>query len=129
MQKKRFPPPLSEAQLEIMNIVWHAGECSVADVLERLCKGRFVTRNTVQTMLSRLDEKGWLAHRDKDGTFIYTARVPRKQVQQQRLDQVVDSVFDGSAAGILMALLKDRSLTTQEATRIRRLIDRAEGRP
>lgn len=129
MQKKRFPPPLSEAQLEIMNIVWHAGECSVADVLERLCQGRLVTRNTVQTMLSRLDEKGWLAHRDNGGTFIYTARIPRKQVQQQRLDQVVDSVFDGSAAGILMALLKDRSLTTQEATRIRRLIDRAEGRP
>ena len=79
-------------------------------------------------MLSRLDEKGWLAHRDDGGTFLYRARVPRQKVQQQRLEQVVDSVFDGSAAGILMALLKDRSLTTEEADRIRRMIDRAEKR-
>lgn len=129
MVKPQDLPPLSEAQLELMNIVWLAGECSVADVLEQLSARRTVTRNTVQTMLSRLDEKGWLIHRDDGGTFIYRASVPRERVQQQRLEQVVETVFDGSTAGILMALLKDSTLTSEEANRIRKMIDHAEKRP
>jgi predicted transcriptional regulator len=114
--------------MEIMNVVWQFEECTVADVLKELLRNRPVTRNTVQTMLSRLDEKGWLKHRDDSGTFRYSAIAPRESVQQRVLERVVDSVFDGSAAGVLAALLKDRSLSREEAGRIRQMIDRAEDR-
>ena len=118
--------PLSEAQLEIMDILWRAGGGTVADVLEQL--RRPVSRNTVQTMLSRLDQRGWLTHRTRDGAFFYTPTVPRDQVQHQILRRVVDTVFGGSTAGMLMALLQDGSLTREEAGRIRRMIEDAEER-
>ena len=121
-------PPLSDAQFEIMNVVWQIGECTVTEVLQKLQERRPVARNTIQTMMSRLEEKGWLTHTDKAGTFVYSASVPREAVQQDVLKQVMQSVFDGSAAGMLMALLQDGSLTRAEANRIRQLIKEAEQR-
>lgn len=121
-------PPLSDAQFEIMNVVWQIGECTVTEVLQQLQQRRPVARNTIQTMMSRLEEKGWLTHTDEAGTFIYKASVPREAVQQDVLKQVMQSVFDGSAAGMLMALLQDGSLTRAEANRIRQLIKEAEQR-
>ncbi len=128
MNARKPLPPLSETQLEIMNVVWRLGECTVADVLRELQQKRAVARNTVQTMLSRLDEKGWLTHRDDGGTFRYSAVVPRQRVQQRVLEQLVNAVFEGSAAGVLATLLENRSLSREEANRIRRMIDRAEDR-
>jgi predicted transcriptional regulator len=121
-------PPLAEAQLEIMNILWRSGGGTVADVLEEVRLRRPVSRNTIQTMLTRLDEKGWLEHREEGGSFFYTPVVPRTKAQSQVIGRVVDTVFDGSAAGIVMALLQNRSLTREEAVQIRRMIKEAEGR-
>ena len=123
---KPLPSALSEAQLEIMNIVWERNECTVADVLKDLQQRRSVTRNTIQTMMSRLDDKGWLKHRDDGGTFVYSARVPRETAQRQCIDQVMKTVFDGSAEGLVLALLQNRKLSRTEAARIRRMIKEAE---
>jgi BlaI family transcriptional regulator, penicillinase repressor len=128
MPSRKSLPPLAEAQLEIMNILWRSGGGTVADVLEQVRLRRPVSRNTIQTMLSRLDEKGWLKHRDEGGTFYFSPVIPREQAQEQVLGQVVDTVFDGSTAGIVMALLQNRSLTREEAARIRRMIKEAEER-
>ncbi|MHC5540329.1 BlaI/MecI/CopY family transcriptional regulator, partial [Singulisphaera rosea] len=53
-------PPLSEAQLELMNIVWDHGEVTVAEAWKALTARRKVARNTVLTTLTRLEERGWL---------------------------------------------------------------------
>ena len=121
-------PPLSESQLEIMNVVWDLGECIVADVLSRLQQRRTITRNTVHTMMSRLADKGWLKHRNEGTKFVYWASVPRQHVQQQYVDRVVNAVFDGSTEGMVLALLQDRTLSREEASRIRRMIREAEER-
>jgi predicted transcriptional regulator len=67
-------------------------------------------------------------HREEGGTFFYSPAVPREKAQGQVLGRIVDTVFDGSAAGIVMALLENRSLTRAEAACIRRMIKEAEER-
>ncbi|MGC1276275.1 MAG: BlaI/MecI/CopY family transcriptional regulator [Planctomycetaceae bacterium] len=128
MPRRKSLPPLSEAQLELMNVLWKSGDGSVADVVEALRQRRTVSRNTIQTMLNRLERKGWLTHRDDGGTFVYKPAVPREHVQGDVLKRVVETVFDGSAAGILTALLHDRTLSKAEAVQIRRMIRDAEER-
>lgn len=128
MSRRKLLPPLSDVQLELMNVLWKAGEASVSEVVETLRPRRALTRNTVQTMLMRLERKGWLSHRDEGGTFIYMPTVPREVVQDDVLARVVETVFDGSAAGILMTLLQNRSLSKDEANKIRRMIKDAEER-
>ncbi len=122
------PHPLSNAQRELMDIVWDRGEVAVSEVWEILAERRGVARNTVQTMLVRLEEKGWLKHRTIGRTFLYSAVLPREKTQRRMVRDLLQSFFDGSPDDLAAALLEDVSLSKAEANRIRDLIDDAERR-
>jgi BlaI family transcriptional regulator, penicillinase repressor len=119
-------PPLSDAQIEIMNVVWDRGEVTVADVWRVLSGRRKVARNTVLTMISRLEEKGWLTRDDAGHAYRYRASVPREATLRSVVRRLVDTAFGGSADGMVLALLQGRGVTREEAERIRAMIDRAE---
>jgi predicted transcriptional regulator len=119
--------PLTDAQREIMEIVWERGEVTVSEVREELAgRRRELARNTVQTMIVRLEEKGWLTHREVGRTFIYSANRPRAVSLGARVAQMVDRLFSGSPEDMVTALIEYRGLTPQEADRIRKMIDDAE---
>jgi predicted transcriptional regulator len=118
--------PLAEGQLEIMEIVWERGEVTVGEVWKALSARRAVARNTVQTMLQRLKEQGWLLSRTDSHAHRYRAAVPRQATLRNMLRRLVDVVFSGSTEGLLAALLDRRSMSPEEAERIRALIDQAE---
>lgn len=128
MSEAEARPPLSEAQLEIMNIVWDQGEATVAEVWKALGARRKVARNTVLTMLTRLEEKGWLCRDEEGHAFRYKAAVPREATLGTMIRRLVDTAFGGSAEGLVMALLHDRGISQEEARKIRAMIDRAEDR-
>lgn len=128
MSKRSELPPLSEAQLEIMNVVWDRGETTVGEVWNVLSTQRDIARNTVQTMIVRLEDKGWLRHRTEGHVFIYRATHPREDTQKTMVRRLLDTAFAGSTEGLLLALLNDRSLSKAEADRIRALIDKAARR-
>jgi BlaI family penicillinase repressor len=120
------PPPLSQAQLEIMNVVWEQGEATVSTVWKALAAQRPVARNTVQTMMVRLEEKGWLRCSTAGHAFRYQAAKPREEVLGGMVQRLVDSAFGGSAEGLVLALLHGRGVTPAEVQRIRRMIDQAD---
>ena len=122
---RKSRPPISSAQLEIMDIVWDRGEVAVSEAWEILSARRPVARNTVLTTLMRLEGKGWLKHRTVGRTFFYSATRPRTATMGQLVRQLVDTTFGGSAEGLVMALLEDRGVTNEEADRIRTMLDEA----
>ena len=117
---------LTPAQLEIMNLFWEQGELGVAQVWKLLSARRKVARNTVQTMLTRLVERGWLLARPEGKAFCFRASRPRKSTLRRMVSQLLDTAFDGSASGMVMALLEARRLSADEAQHIRMLIDRSQ---
>jgi BlaI family transcriptional regulator, penicillinase repressor len=120
---------LTPAQLEIMNVVWAAGEVTVAEVVTALRGARPVARNTVQTMLTRLVDRGWLRARADGNVHRFSATQPRARVLSRLARRVVDIMFGGSSSGLMAALLDDgHKLSAEEASRIRALIERSEGR-
>jgi predicted transcriptional regulator len=120
--------PLTDAQREIMEIVWQRGEATVSEVREALAERRQLARNTVQTMIVRLEEKGWLTHREQGRTFIYSANRPRKVSLGAKVAQMVDRMFAGSAEEMVTALIEYRGLSPEEAERIRDMIGDAEAK-
>ena len=124
---KRELPPLSEGQLEIVQIVWDHGEVTVGDVWRALTKRRPVSRNTISTMITRLEEKGWLRQRVKAGSNYYSAAYPREKVLARLVRRFVDAAFRGSAEGLVLALLEGGRLSSEEVERIRAMLERAEG--
>ena len=127
-EESRRLPALSEAQLEIMNIVWERGEATVADVWKALAEQRKVARNTVLTMMTRLEEKGWLERDEEAHAHRYRATAPREATLGTMISRLVETAFAGSAEGLMMALLHERGISRQEAERIRAMIDEAERR-
>ncbi len=121
-------PPLSEGQLEIMNVVWDRGEVTVAEVWKVLAARRTVARNTVLTMLTRLEEKGWLCRDDEGFAYLYRAAAGREATLSTMIRRLVDTAFGGSAEGLVLALLHGRGVSKEEAKRIRKMIDQAEGK-
>jgi len=118
--------PLTDAQREIMEIVWKRGEVTVSEVRDALSQRRELARNTVQTMIVRLEEKGWLKHREQGRTFVYSAKRPRTVSLGAKVSQMVDRMFSGSPEEMVTALLEYRGLSPDEAERIRTMIDVAD---
>ena len=117
------PRPLSPAQREIMEILWGQGELSAAMVREALPEQRRLARNTVRTMLDRMEEKGWITHRTEGRTFYYSPTLPRTATVGQRVVELVDSLCGGSPETLMTALLEHRGLTQEETDRIRKMLD------
>lgn len=130
MQKPKSLPPLSPPQWEIMDIVWKGNEITVGEVWGILKDRRKVARNTIQTTMSRLAEKGWLTYRAEGNTFVYKATQPREQTRRHTLRSLLETAFQGSTEGLLLTLLGDHTLSTEELSRIKQLIqDAEEGTP
>lgn len=120
--------PLTAAQREIMEVVWGNGEVTVTQVRDVLGEKRDVARNTIQTMMVRLEERGWLKHREDGRTFWYSANRPRTTSLGAKVAQMVDRMFGGSPEEMVNALMEYRGLSQDEADRIRRMIDEADSK-
>jgi predicted transcriptional regulator len=125
-KKRRSLPGLSQAQQELMEIIWQRGELSATQVRKALAGKRKLARNTVRTLLERMEDKGWLRHRQEGRTFFYSATQPREASVGRKIMEVVDELCGGSPAQLVTALLDYHSLTDQELDRIRRVLDRAK---
>ena len=121
-------PTLSEVQLEIMEIVWAGREVTVTGVWEILSQRRQVARNTVLTLMDRLEKKGWLTRRAEGQTHFYKAAAPRAATLRNVVHRLVDAAFAGSAEGLVLALLEGRGVSDEEALKIRQLIDNAQSK-
>ncbi|MEJ7638009.1 MAG: BlaI/MecI/CopY family transcriptional regulator [Singulisphaera sp.] len=122
---RRELPELTPAQGEIMDIVWRYDEVSASDVRRVLSKTREVARNTVRTLLERIEEKGWIKHREEGRTFLYSAAQPRQATIGQKVQEIVDTVCGGSPEALVTALLDYRGLNHDELKRIRQMLYRA----
>ena len=112
-----------------MEIIWHRGSATVVEVLEALNssrRGKKVARNTVQTLMVRMEDKGWLTHRVVGRTFIYSATRSKKSTLGNSVKSLMNNAFGGSAEQLVNALLEDHRLSPDEADRIRKMIDEAE---
>ncbi len=121
-----YPPPLTKAQLEIINVVWERGEATISEVWQELRQHRKIARATVQTVVQRLERKGWLRHRPIGKTFMFSAVFPKEDVQGRLVNNLVDNAFGGSVEGLVWSLLKHREVSSAEAKRIQTMIDQAK---
>ena len=80
-------------------------------------------------MIVRLEEKGWLKHREQGRTFIYSANRDRAVSLGAKVSQLVDRLFAGAPEELVTALIEYRGLSSEEANRIRAMIDEAEAKP
>ena len=106
-----------------MKVVWRLDTATVRAVYEALRERRPVAYTTVMTMMKILEEKGYLTKVRVERAYVYRPTRPRQQVVGAMVRDFVDRVFDGAAGGLLLHLAKDRRLSKEDRTTIRRLIE------
>ena len=126
MAKRKQSPTLpSDAQWEVLNIIWDRGEATVGEVWQDFAARRPVARNTVLTLVARLEEKGWLRRRAEGNVLKYSATIDQQTAQRQVAQQLVDTAFRGSPEGLIMTLLGESDLSEGESQRIRAMLENA----
>jgi predicted transcriptional regulator len=125
MQKKKLPRP-TESELEILKVLWERGPSTVRDVHEELSTHKPTGYTTVLKLMQIMMEKGLVRRDEEQRAHVYEARLPQEQTQNQLLGDLVERVFDGSAAKLVMQALSGRKTSRQELDQIREFLDEIE---
>ena len=122
MAKDRHYTPLGEAELEMLQHVWHLREATVADVHEQVLEEREVAYTTVMSILKKLADKGYLQYEREGRAYVYSPARRQEEVQGEMLSEIIDRVFSGSAVALAQRLAKQEDLSEEERAEIRQLI-------
>jgi len=117
---------LTDQELEIMKVVWELQTATVRDVYEALLRRRKIAYTTVMTMMNILEEKGYLKKRADDKAHVYRPAQAKAKVIRAMVQEFVERVFNGSAEPLLVHLVKDRHLSSEELEKIARTIKESE---
>lgn len=118
-------PALTDAEARIMAVLWQRTAATVADVLAALRKKRAVSYSTVQTILRILEAKGYVSHEKVARAFIYRPRVDERQARRRALRHLVTRLFDGSPSLLVLNVLEDDQIDSEELQRLKKLIEDA----
>ena len=116
---------LTDAESEVMAILWRVHPASVSEVVTAMNERRAVTYSTVQTMLRILETKGYLTHEKVARAFVYTPVIDERQARRRALRHLVRRLFDGSPSLLVLNVLEDEDLDPAEREQLRKLIERA----
>jgi BlaI family penicillinase repressor len=123
MPKLFEPPRPTDAELEILTVLWSRGPSTVRDVHESIASRRATQYTTVLKLMQIMAEKGLVQRNDEQRAHVYTAARPREWTQQQLAGHLLQRAFSGSAKSLLMGALAARKTSRKELTEIRKLLD------
>ncbi len=121
---RRLPRP-TDAELEILRVLWERGPVTVRQVHEALAGTRETGYTTTLKLMQIMADKGLVTRDESSRTHVYMARVPQEQTQRQLLNHLVDRAFGGSAAALVLRALSTGRTSAEELEEIRKLIDEA----
>ncbi len=120
--------PLSPAETEILRIVWELDSATVQDVCDALPQHRTIAYATVQTLLRRLEKKGYLAHKARGKAHVFYAQVRQKDVIGTAVRSFVDRLFGGDAVPLVQYLAENRDITKEDISRLQSILE-TESKP
>ncbi|MES2596100.1 MAG: BlaI/MecI/CopY family transcriptional regulator [Verrucomicrobiota bacterium] len=118
--------PLSRREREVMDLVFARGEATLSQILEDMAEPP--TRPALRSILTILEGKGQLRHRQDGREFIYQPVHSREEVGQSTLSRVIGTFFGGSISQALASYLSHpkTQLTKAEVEELRRFLDQAK---
>jgi BlaI family transcriptional regulator, penicillinase repressor len=115
----------TELELRILKILWRQSPRLARDVQGALAEeGRELAKTSVITTLNTMVGKRYLRRTQQGNTYLFAPRITEAEVAQQVLGDVVDRVFDGSTAALLLKLFDVKEIDEEELKDLRRMINR-----
>ncbi len=119
MSPKRLPA-LSPAETEILRLIWLLGRGTVQQVCEKLPPKRRITYATVQTLLRRLEKKGYVRHESQGKAHVFSPAAEREEVIRRTVGDFVDRLFGGDPLPLMLHLANHSKLDADNLKRLKK---------
>jgi len=115
---------LTDAELEVMQVLWDLKEATVRDVMKALPAQNQWAYTTVATVFKVLEKKGVVKSKKADRAHLFIPIVSRDSYEVKTVNHVVKKVFRGEATSFVMKLLDETKLTKEEADSLRKILNK-----
>jgi BlaI family transcriptional regulator, penicillinase repressor len=120
------PPRPTDAELELLTVLWSRGPSTVRDVHETIARRRPTQYTTVLKQMQIMAAKGLVSRDEQQRAHVYAAARSREWTERQLAGDFLRRAFDGSTARLMVGALAARKTSQKELAEIRRLLDEYE---
>lgn len=117
-------PSISDAEWEVMNVIWHTAPISANDVADALCDRMQWSPKTVKTLLGRLVTKRVLRFTVEGNRYMYSPAIARERFVRNESQSFLQRVFEGETTPLLMHFVENVELSQEEIEELQKLLDR-----
>lgn len=122
--KSKSLPKISEAEYEVMKIVWKSAPINTNEITEQLTRTTDWSPKTIQTLIKRLVNKGVLSYEKQSRVFVYTPLFDQKSYIGQESRSFLNRFYNGSLSSMLTAFLDSDRLSEDEIHTLRTLLSK-----
>ena len=126
MTSRKNPPRPTDAELEILKVLWKLGPSTVREVHAASQSRKPSQYTTTLRVMQIMTDKKLLIRNEKDRAHIYTPAVDCEIVQREIVASLIDRVFGGSSESLLVGMLNARPASKKELARMRQMLDEHE---
>lgn len=116
-------PALSPSETEILRLVWQLGQATVQEVCDKLPAKRKIAYATVQTLLRRLENKGYLKHDVRGKAHVFSSAVKKEHVVKRSVGDFLDRLFGGDPIPLMQYLAEHGKISAEDIERLKKLAD------
>lgn len=113
---------LFDSELKVMDVLWKDGDTTAKRISDILREQVGWNVNTTYTLIKRCIAKGAIERSEPN--FICHALIPKEQVQEQEMTELINKVFDGSAELLFASLLNRKNLSEKEIERLKQIVNK-----
>lgn len=117
-------PQISDAEFEVMSIIWKYEPISTNDIVERLSKNKKWSPKTITTMLFRLEKKGVISHEKEGRVFVYSASIQKDAYLKAERSAFLNRFFDGALNQMVVSYLNENDLTKNDIDTLQAILDK-----
>lgn len=120
------PARISEAEWDVMQVVWDSNPIGAREVAEKLGDRKEWSERTVKTLLGRLLKKGVLTHETEGKRYLYRPHLSREACVREATESFLQRVFGGAASPLLAHFLRENQLSEADLAELRELLREKE---
>ncbi|NNE93222.1 MAG: BlaI/MecI/CopY family transcriptional regulator [Verrucomicrobiales bacterium] len=125
-EKTRTKPRPTEAELEILQVLWNEGPSTVRAVHEALVSTKATGYTTTLKLMQKMADKGLVTRDESRRSHVYTAAMEAEKTQRQLVQHLLHGAFGGAPGRMVMQALSENPATEEELAEIRQLLDELE---
>ena len=126
MKKNKNTIILSASERTVMELLWSENPQTVTELYHKLREDPGWSKSTVNTMLSRMTEKGLIEFEQGERAKLYRPGIDRKSADLAETESLIDRIYQGSVSMMMSTLMRQKKLNREEIEELRSMLDKLE---